>query len=208
MPYIINLLTENWITALISGIILSWFVVYKLRGVVDLLRGLKPIKEEWPILMNNFNTLVKRVDDLVKRVDGIAGDITLLKDDITLLKTALPKGKLTESHSPLKLTEKGKQIANLVNADSIVDKYSDKIDLSQSTTAYAIQSACSEFALKKLPELLEQSETELIESVAFAQGLSKLLIFDSVFGILFRDKILKQKGIPLPSDDDTKTLVP
>ena len=194
---IANLLAENWITVLISFILLSWVIVYWFRGFVDFLRGLKPVKDGWPNLVNSFDSLVKRVED-------IAQELNILTGEFRTLRSQLPGG-LTASHSPVRLTQKGQEIANLVNADSIIQKYAIKLDLPENKTAYAIQSACFEFASKILPDLLEQGESESIENTAFAQGISKLSIFESVFGILLRDRILAQQGMALPPDDESET---
>ena len=182
---IIALLLDNWVGLAILAVILLVLAGYKGRGLVDFLRGLKPIKEGW--------------GNLVEKVDTIAKDV-----DFLMQTAKIPlRNKFSESRSPRQLNENGKRVARLVDAEKLVGKYASQIEIGENESAYSIQQKCFEFALEKLPALLTQEETKLIEDTAFDEGVEKSAIFDAIIGISLRNKILSDRRIPLERVDET-----
>jgi hypothetical protein len=109
---------------------------------------------------------------------------------------------IQEAESPLKLTDRGKALAKSINADRILSRYGDQFDASDMTNAYDIQQTAKQWADDRLPDLMEEGDLNRIKNVAFENGLQLSIILRTVIGLLLRDRILEQKGIPLAQVDE------
>lgn len=109
-----------------------------------------------------------------------------------------------KAQSPISLTHIGTAIANNLDANKILSRYKDKakseVDIESPQNAYDIQMAAMKVAKEKLLSFLADDELEAVKKEAFARGLSLEDIM-SVFGVLLRDCILEEKGIPITDVD-------
>lgn len=184
------ILSNNWIGIALFGVSLLMYATYHFRGFVDFLKGLKPIKEGWVGLVEKVNSIAEKVENLAENVENL-----------NKIVRSRSRSGFAESNSPTQLNEEGRRVANLINVESLVEKYASQIKVEETESAYSIQQKCFEFALEKLPNLLTKDEVRLIEDIAFNEGVEKSIILDVVFGISLRNKILSDKQIPLKKVD-------
>lgn len=108
---------------------------------------------------------------------------------------------LAASSSPTSLTEKGREIASRIDADALVKKYMGAFDGSKIENAYDIQQEARNWAGDELPKIMDDADLTKLKEVAFDSGLSMSLIARVVIGLVLRDAVLKEKGIPLSQVD-------
>lgn len=176
------LFLDNWLSVIVAVVILLLIIFYggyKLRGLVDFLRGLKPFKEGW--------------NHLLAKVDAIANDADFLKSGMM----AMRRREFSDSASPAGLNDMGIKVTGLIEADELAKKYASHVKTEENESAYSIQEKCFDFALEELPDLLTSQEKKSIEDVAFGEGAETAIIFDTVLGISLRDFILKGMGVEL-----------
>lgn len=108
------------------------------------------------------------------------------------------------SHSPISLTDSGKEIAAKISADAILSKCSVKLKREVENTrpknAYDIQVASMAVAREKMLSCLDDNEITIIKDEAYKRGLLVEDIFN-IFGVLLRNEILKDKDIPVAEVD-------
>lgn len=114
---------------------------------------------------------------------------------------------LAASSSPVSLTARGQEVADQINAKALVEKYIEQIDFSEVENAYDIQHKARNWAGEELPKIMDAEDLTRLKNVAFETGLSISLIARTVIGLMIRDAVLKEKGIPfsrLDSDERAK----
>lgn len=111
----------------------------------------------------------------------------------------------TKNFSPLVLTEKGEKMQKDINANIIFNRIveSEKASILQSHhehNAYDIQMACVEWSKNKVSSLLTPEELVSTKKVAFDNDI---LLEDvlAILGIMMRDDILQELGIPIVNVD-------
>ena len=106
--------------------------------------------------------------------------------------------------SPISLTEMGKGIATKIEANKILEKYvlklTKEVDSENPQNAYDIQMASMKVAKEKMITFLNEEELNTIKQEAYSRGIIVQDIL-SVFGVLLRNHILSQKGMPISDVD-------
>jgi hypothetical protein len=152
--------------------------------------------------ITNFTTIwnmkEKGLDKLESKVDTLSADTTYIKMQLTLL-SANTAGGLVQSHSPISLTEKGKDIAEKMDVQTLLannwDNIYDYIDKNvRSKNAYDIQQFCIETATISLDKLFNDADLSRIKMFAYNEG-KPLGYYGGMIGVLIRDKYFQQKGI-------------
>ncbi len=151
-------------------------------------------KGEWKGTVNaTLKELAQKIEALTKRVDKIYE---------VFFERAF--GKTLESHSPLKLNELGREIADKLSLDSLADTHTLFLKAKAANLGpYEIQQLCFRYAQEDLVnELLEKSpeQFEAISLMAFNKGIPREDVL-KIVGVLLRDRILKMMGY---SDEDHK----
>jgi hypothetical protein len=162
------------------------------------------------LISKKLTKVETKVDSSEKHIDKLQGRVDLIYQYIN---TKSP----IKAQSPTSLTEVGNEIVKNISANEILEKYKEKLckeveknnpqnayDIQkQSQNAYDIQKQSFYIVRNKMKELLSEEELLKVKNEAYNRGL---LIDDiiSVFGILLRDLILKEKQIPI-SDVDKHT---
>lgn len=146
----------------------------------------------------------KNQDDKITGVQNISEKVIELKTKVDLIYQYVNPHRTTMSHSPISLTDIGKDIANKIEANKILDKYISKltkeVNLSKPKNAYDIQIASMDVAKVKMISLLNEEELFLAKQEAYNRGL---LVEDimSVFGVLLRNRVLTEKKISISDVD-------
>jgi len=138
----------------------------------------------------------KRIDEL----GDMSGRIIKLETKIDLIyQNTAPQPVVTRA-SPLSLTELGQEIVENIGAQEILKKYIKKlmeeIEDSSAKNAYDIQIESMRIAKDKMIRFLNEEELNTIKQEAFSHGFitEDVLV---VFGILLRNHVLKEKGLPI-----------
>ena len=198
-----------------SYIILAIFVWY-VRDIYNFLVSIKDIKNKWPHLLEilkGMNDRIESMDDRIEsmddRIESMDDRIESIDDRIKSMQDSMDNfiNPLAQSKSPQSLNDKGRKVAQELDAESFVEKYMTYLKLDENMNAYDIQEACFHFASDILPEkYLTDAEKTNIKDVAYRHGNTERAILRSVIGITLRDAILRGRDINLGQvDTDTPT---
>lgn len=139
----------------------------------------------------------------IDKVEKLGDLIVEIKTKVDLIYQSSPNA-LFRSQSPISLTDLGREIAQHIGAESILNKYASKlvthVEDKNPKNAYDIQKCAFHVARNEMKDLLNEEELNKIKNEAFSRGLPLEEIF-SLFGILIRNRVLANKGIPIADVD-------
>lgn len=139
----------------------------------------------------------------IGNIDGFGDRMVKLETTINLIYMNTNPRKMVEAHSPLSLSEEGKKAAENIHADKILKRIHTKLESfveeSKPKNAYDIQVASLKSTARIL-ELLNEEELIAIKDYSFQQGLRLEDLFP-IFGVLLRNLILEDRGIPIADVD-------
>lgn len=144
---------------------------------------------------------ISKFDKVDDTIDEIRRDIVYIKGNIDLLKNS----DLAKSHSPLSLTEKGKEFAKDLNAEVLVNENWSRIhdDLEKNIcdkNAYDIQQYCIEIAAVEPSRFFCDDDLTKIKQFAFDTGKT-LQYYSIIFALIIRDRYFAEKAINLEEVD-------
>ena len=151
-------------------------------------------------LIEKFKAHEKKLDD----VRSIENEMISIRTKVDLIYQNTNPNPLFRTQSPLALTPKGHAVSADLKAEEIINRVYDKlhkaIDEESPDTAYDIQVAALKVAKEGLPKLITGKELISIKEHAFQNGalLEDML---TIFGIMLRDRVLQERGIPLTEVD-------
>lgn len=124
----------------------------------------------------------------------------LLNDTVIELKTSFKlcvevKNPYAEQHSPMRLTDEGMRVRDLIKAPNLLKKYEEKlyacVDKTKMNNAYDIQVEAFKVISEKLYSFFDEKETIFIKNIAYSLG-KNIDAFLIIFQVLFRDSLLKK----------------
>ena len=127
----------------------------------------------------------------VKRIEEVLHKLTMSFHSLHI-KVESNDG-FTKSSSPVSLTRKGINLSKKLNAKSIAKKYAGSLKITDNMNEYQIQKACFEFVYIELSSIIEPSDADKIENIAFQDGLEMDAI-NRVISIELRDFIFQREG--------------
>lgn len=150
---------------------------------------------------NKFNQME---DKFEKKFDRIEGKFADIKDDLSIIKAfiELQKDKanpLAQRQSPIRLTQAGIEVEKDIKAKDLVDKYWNDIinkvnkKLNNNCNPYDIQVASFEVG-DTYQSFVSDKELDTIKLHAYNHGYD-LGVYELLFGIIIRDKVLEERGI-------------
>jgi hypothetical protein len=146
-----------------------------------------------------FGTHIKKLEN----IDGLGDRMVKLETTVNLIYMNTNPRKLVEAHSPLSLSEEGKKAAETIHADKILGRIHKKLEAlvekEKPKNAYDIQVASMKSTSQML-DLLNEKELSTIKDYAFQQGLRLEELFP-IFGVMLRNIILEERGIPIAEVD-------
>lgn len=156
---------------------------------------------EWRCKVEDALKKTEKVDD---KIDTIMTDMHYIKGTLDLLKHGMPNS-LTQAHSPVSLTAKGKEVAEQMRIEEMVaanwEKIESKIDAKVSSkNAYDIQQFCIEHATVSLDQFFKQEDVAKIKMYAYENG-QPLAFYGGMIGVIIRDRYFEVKNIPLEEVD-------
>lgn len=143
-------------------------------------------------------------DRRVEKIEGLSEKVIELKTKIDLIYQYTNPHPMVKSMSPISLTELGKKVAEEIKANQIFSKYVSKLvqeaESKKPTNAYDIQQVSLEVSKNFLTTLFTDEELNIVKQQAFKRGV---LVEDImiIFGIILRNHILQEKGIPISDID-------
>ena len=144
-------------------------------------------------LDRNEDNTRRRFESVENKIDEIRRDMSYIKGNIDFLRNS--GANLIQSHSPISLTNEGKEIATQIDADGIISKNWEKIrkniELSGVNTAYDVQEYCFMTASVEPEKFFDADSIIRIKDFAYQHGKS-VQIYLHIIGLLIRDKFLKE----------------
>ena len=151
------------------------------------------IAKPFSLFTAKFTIVDARLDAMDRRLDKMDMRLDKIEESIRNLINYLREKKISESLSPISLTEYGLKLKKQINVDALITKHSDKLKIPDGWNEYKIQEACFDFAYSRLFDLLSDDEREFFEKTAFDEGISTRNLLH-VCGISLRDHKLKSHG--------------
>ena len=114
--------------------------------------------------------------------------------------------EVAKAASPIVLTSKGLEGAHRMGAEEIAKKYQHHIIVPDDANKLVIQQKCFDFIDSgDFLNLVNQKEKDIIQNEIY-ESSKKATETLLIFGILFRDIILKSRGLPVPvSSEETES---
>lgn len=170
---------------LIAILILAFWIMFKSGG--------------WVKSYKDFESKNIKLDD---KIDNIKDNIAKIQATAELLYQA--HLSTIKSHSPISLTEKGKEVFDGVSAEMKVNshwgKIKEKIEKSNPKNPYDVQVVSLNLARDCFDSIFTEKERDEIKTYAFNTGLNLLEIYP-VIGVTIRDRYFKEKAIELTEVD-------
>lgn len=138
--------------------------------------------------------LQKTLDSLTK---GLQGNKGLIIDPYSL------------NHSPLSITDKGREMMARLGVEEMFEKNWERIDRYidenvRDKNAYDVDQFCLEHAVVFPEHFLQKDEVNILKDDAYKEGLS-LTSYMRVIAVLSRDKYLSVHDIEVPDTDEEDT---
>lgn len=152
---------------------------------------------------------VSKLDNKMEKVDKLEQNMDSIKENLHFIKATLNviqsnNSGLTQSHSPIGLTEKGKDVASRMGINEILvrnwDNIYEFIEAQHHENPYDIQQFCIETATINLDKLFCHQDVDKIKEFAFNEG-QQLAYYGSMIGVIIRDKYFEIKDIPISEID-------
>lgn len=124
----------------------------------------------------SHNELSKLLIKLTSRVENLEGG----------------SKNVTQSSSPISLTDYGQNLSEIVGAKAIAQNYAGRVEFGLLASEYHIQEVCSQFAEEQLLDNLTPDERSFLETIAYQEGIDIKKIL-RVIGIEMRDFFLAQR---------------
>lgn len=157
---------------------------------------------QWQCEMNNAKNTTTKVES---NIDSIKADISYIKGTLDILKNNAGNA-LVQSHSPISLTDKGKEIATEMRVAEMIASNWDNIRNCiehnvPSSNAYDIQQYCIETATISLQTFFKAEDVDKVKLFAFNAG-QNLAYYGGMIGVIIRDKYFECKNIPIEAVDN------
>ncbi len=168
------------------------------------------INTEHGSLNKNIEKIEHNIDEMRKDISHIKGEMDMFKTTLVFMKNEIDifknnKSNLMQSHSPISLTKKGKEVAEELKAEEIISKNWESISVAllrmDSQNPYDIQTFCIERADVEAEQFFDVESIDRIKRYAFEKGES-VHAYYRLLGLLIRDRYFKENGIPLTRIDE------
>lgn len=231
---IVELIAEHFGVAFLIGLVLIGaliFLVWWCRGVYERLKQVDklPCKENGERIQEHAEKL-KRVENLPCKENGeqirkhaekhseIAQAVTKIETSIEFMQksidsltqsiqknTKLILDPFTQAHSPISITDAGKEMIKRIGMDKMFERNWPRIESlirenAVSKNPYDIQEFCTEQAVVFPEKFLEPEELDRVKLDAYNNGLN-LLPYMRVIAVMSRDRYLEENGYKIEDID-------
>lgn len=154
-------------------------------------------------IQSSHSTINESANKMDTYIDTLRKDIAYIKGSLELLQD---KGNdLAQAHSPISLTDKGKELADNIHADAMIESNWENIrsQIDKSVTdknAYDIQQYCIETMAVDPDALLSKDDVLLLKQYAYRTGRSVQSI-SIVPALKIRDRYFAERNIAIGDID-------
>jgi|WetSurMetagenome_2_1015567.scaffolds.fasta_scaffold88164_1 hypothetical protein len=154
----------------------------------------------------DHSDLSKSTEKTETHIDEIRKDISYIKGSIDIINNNVNTTPLVQSHSPISLTDAGKDVADELKADELISKNWETIYNGiasiKNQTAYDIQQYCIETASVEPNKFFDEQTMIALKNFAYKKG-APLQLYLRLLGVIIRDKYFEKEKIPLSRIDET-----
>lgn len=163
------------------------------------------VDEKFDKIENKFDNKFTQMEEKIeKKFDRAESKFDEIKDSLSVIKAFIENQKdktnpFAQRQSPVKLTPKGIEVEKEIQAEALIDKYWDYISrevnerLQNNCNPYDIQVASFEVG-DMYQQFISNEELDKIKINAYNHGYN-LDVYELLFGIIIRDRILKDRNI-------------
>ena len=198
-----------FVLLLILGV--AFWVVYKIARLIavweDRDNELTKLRADWNRDIPPLKAKVEaQTEEMAKFRADWNRDIPPLQAKMNLVFQKLYADTSVKAESPTRLTEVGREIVRVLDAESVTETHLGKlrelVDQNAPETAYDLQQECFAVVDRHMPDLLDDAQLRIAKDQALKHGipLDNAL---AVFGVLLRDRLAAEKGISLGDPDKT-----
>jgi len=170
---------------LVCILLIVAFLVYKAGAIVT--------------MFGEFKDKNRKIDD---KLDSMHSSLSDIKATTNLLYQA--HLSTIKAASPIKLTPLGQEISDALGVPAIVNAHWDAINsemvAKNPQNPYDIQSVALAIARNCFDRIFSEEERNRAKTIAFNKGMNLLEIFP-VIGIEVRNRVMKERGLPLDEID-------
>lgn len=146
----------------------------------------------------SHSTLSKTAEKIEKNIDEIRKDISFLKGSLDVVKQS-NNTSLTQAHSPISLTEKGKAVAIEINAEQVIANNWEKINAIieagvRGKNPYDIQVFCIEEISVYPEKFFLSDDLGRIKLYAYNSG-EPLTLYTRMIAVIVRDRYFLEHKI-------------
>jgi hypothetical protein len=155
-------------------------------------------------IQSDHGTISKSILKIEAHIDESRRDLSYLKGSMDILRQpGIPA--LVQSHSPISLNQLGASIAEELQVEKVIDRNWNIIFKVLESgvcdkNAYDIQQFILDQIATDPEKFIDKDGLVELKKYAFNKGLP-LQYYTPVYGVIIRDKYLKQKGIPIDEID-------
>lgn len=153
----------------------------------------------WVKSYKDFESKSERFDE---KIDHIKDNISKIQATTDLLYQA--HLSTVKAHSPVTLTQKGKEISAAIFAELKINTHWEDIkralENKNPTNPYDIQTVAMDIARNCFEKIFTLDEQNEIKTHAFRIGLNLLEIYP-ILGVIIRDRIFKERSISIEEVD-------
>ena len=198
------------------------------KDISDLKKDVSYLKKDVSDVKDKISDQAKDISDVKKDISNVFGSLKSLAgylqgkfsekySDVPLLSDvpvsytraggiSTTGSGAAKAASPLVLTSNGLESAHRMGAEEIAKKYQHHIIVPDDANKLVIQQECFDFVFSgRFLTLVSQKDKDIIQN-EIDESRKKREETLLIFGILFRDIILKSRGLPVPvSSEETES---
>lgn len=179
-----------------------WLTHWVTKKVTEINNSHNNIKEENKRITDKIENVSEKINS---NIDEIRRDIAYLKGVNDIFKSNIDP--YAQSHSPISLTELGKEVAEEIGVSEMIERNWNAIvhdidNNAEGKSAYDIQEYCIETSVIELEKFLLPEDMAKLKDYAYNKG-KQIVAFSQIFAIMIRDKYMETKGIPIEEIDKT-----
>lgn len=194
------------LSLLVLAVYVGWWLS-KFRKDIDNL----PCKDHQKLIDNHDRklsedaSLLHRIEGELSVLKGFGNSIDNMNRTLQMLAAGMAStSSLTQSHSPISLTDKGKKIAEELRLSDIINSNWDKISsiISGEINPYDIQMEFITQLISNYDKYLDSQSMDIIKKDAFMRGIP-LIDYLRMIAIMSRDRYFSEHSIDIAEVDKT-----
>lgn len=153
--------------------------------------------------INEDSALLHRIEGQVESIGRVELAIGNMNRTLQMLAAgAMPSSGLTQSHSPISLTEKGKEIAEALGLQNVLERNWERVSsiIDGERNPYDIQMEFISELIANYERYVDQDAIESIKRDAFLKGIP-LIDYMRMLGVMARDRYFKEHNINIQEVD-------